>query len=79
MTASLWFAIICYVLAIIQFIILFDIVNDYESLFFISVVIGVVGSIIFFPIVISTLLCGNTSLEDITTFITRVHRGVNND
>lgn len=79
MTISLLFAIFCYVLAIIPFTVLFDIINDYESLFWVSVILAIIGAIVFLPIVIATLLCGNTSLENITKFITMVHRGVNND
>ena len=79
MTISLLFAILCYILALVPFVILFDIINDYESLFWVSVILGVIGAIVFFPIIIATLLCGNTSLENVTKFITMVHRGVNND
>ena len=79
MTISLLFAIFCYVLAIIPFTVLFEMINDYESLLWLSLIIGTIGCIIFLPMTIATLLCGNTSLEGLAAFITRVHRGTHNN
>lgn len=79
MMTSIWFAIFCYILAIIPFAVLFEIIHDHENLFWVAVGLGVVGCIIFLPFALYSLLLFQTSPKDLNTFITKVHRGASSN